>query len=113
MSRKKRKEGKKKKKKLADFPNSWAIYKKADPSQFQTYTFRELMDGLANYWELLPGVLLVARAEHLPSGSIEEHAFASVKQFKKFLKWVSLSGEPYHVHCYNPEQQFTACFNDD
>ena len=104
---------KKKRKKCKDFPNEWAFYKKLKPKQFQTCTFSELMEGLVNRWHLAPGVVLVARTEHLPTGSIEEYAFASTKQVKKLMAWVSRTGEPYKVYCYDHEQSFTAIFNDD
>lgn len=104
---------KKKRKKSKDFPNDWAFYKKLKPKQFETCTFSELMEGLVNVWQLAPGVVLVARAEHLPSGSVKEYAFASGKQVVRFMDWVSRTGEPYHVYCYDNEQSFTAVFNND
>lgn len=103
----------KKRKKRADFPNDWAFYKKLKPKHFATYTFGELMEGLANHWELLPGIQLVARAEHLTTGLIEEHTFHSASEVNRFFKKVKKSKQPYHVHCFDPHQSFTAAFNTD
>jgi hypothetical protein len=108
MSRKKQH---KKHKKV--FPNNWAYIQKLKPKHFNTYTFAELMDGLVNHWELLPGIQLVARAEHLTTGKIKEFTFLSPYEVKSFFKRVKKSGEPYHVHCFDPHQSFTAVFNDD
>jgi hypothetical protein len=102
-----------KKKKKSDFPNDWAFYKKLKPKHFATYTFGELMEGLVNHWELLPGIQLVARAEHLTTGKIKEYTFPSPREVRSFFKRVKKSGEPYHVHCFDPTQSFTAVFNTD
>lgn len=102
-----------KKKKKSDFPNDWAFYKKLKPKHFETYTFGELMEGLANHWELLPGIQLVARAENLISGQVQERTFHSTSQVNSFFKKLKKSGVPFHVHCFDPHQSFTAVFNDD
>jgi hypothetical protein len=102
-----------KKKRSKDFPNNWAFYHKLKSKHFETYTFSELMDGLANHWELLPGIQLVARQEHLTTGEIKERSFQTVPQVVSFFSKLKKSGEPYHVYCFDPHQAFTAVFGPD
>lgn len=102
-----------KRKKSKDFPNNWAFYKKLKPKHFDTCEFGELMEGLACHWELVPGIQLVARQEHLSSGEIKEFYFKNVAQVVSFFKKLKKSGEPYHVHCFDPQQAFTAVFGSD
>lgn len=101
-----------KKRKCKDFPNDWLYYKKLKPKHFGTCTYQELIDGLVNVWDLPSSVQLIARAQHIKTGCIEEHSFASAKDVRKFFSVIRQSGEPYHVYCFDNHQQFTAIFND-
>lgn len=110
MSKSRKKKATKKRK--SDFPNSWAYLKKLKPKEFNTFTFDEVMDGLAEHWETLPGIQLVARAVHLTSGQIKERTFNSTAEVNAFFKKIKRSGQPYHIHCFDSTQFFTAVFND-
>lgn len=107
------KPNKRKKSKKSDFPNQWKFFKKLKPSKFNRLTYKEVVENLASYWELPPHITLVARAHHLPSGRITEHTFQSVREVRKFMGKISETGEPYHIHCFDDTQTFTAVFNDD
>ena len=108
MSRKKSK-----KKKHKDFPNNWAFYKKLKPKQFNACSFKDFWEGRVHYWELVPGITLVARLEHLTSGHVEEYYFHSTSEVNNFFKKVLKSGEPFHAHCFDSVHCFTAAFNTD
>lgn len=104
---------KKKDKKKYEFPNDWQFFKNLKPKHFNRLTFSEVMEDIASPWVLPPDVTLVARAHHIPSGRITEQSFTSVKDVRKFMKAISMSGEHYHIHCFDHHQTFTAVFNDD
>lgn len=110
MSKRKKK---KKKQKCKDFPNDWLFYKKLKPKNFMSVPYQDFIEERVNCWELVPGVLLVARAHNLVTGQIYERAFTSVKEVNKFMRMIDRSGEPHHVHCFDSGSTFTALFHTD
>jgi hypothetical protein len=104
---------KKKKRKKSDFPNEWKFYKNLEPDQFETPTYKDFIEERVHYWELLPGVQLVTRAQHLRTGKIRERIFTTTSEIRKFMSQIQKSGEPYHVFCYDNTHSFTAIFPTD
>jgi hypothetical protein len=104
---------KKKKKQRKYLPNDWAFFSKLKPDRFKRVSFKDFWEDRVLYWELIPGIQLVARAEHLSSGAVQEHTFTSSREVSAFFRQVERTGEPYHVHCFDSTHCFTAAFNTD
>lgn len=95
-----------KKKTRKEFPNDWKFYKQLKPKHYRQVPFNEFVQQRLNGWQLLPNIGLLVKTHNLDTGLIQEVAFESEKDFKKFLKTLAVTGCEFDLLCNNHEKSF-------